>query len=108
MLENKKNTQLCGCFSARAMRCCYVVPTELLLLYAINSHLSTFLTKKIKGVNKPPCMRVGTKPTINNLAVEFATLLSIICDKNTFVNTFSKKIKASVFYTLAIVGLTIP
>ena len=32
----------------------------------------------------------------------------IICDKNTFVNTFSKKIKASVFYTLAIVGLTIP
>ena len=55
-----------------------------------NAFVNTF-SKKIKGVNNPPCMRVGTKPTINNLAVEFATLLSIICNKNTFVNTFSKK-----------------
>ena len=64
-----------------------------LSLYAIVSHLSTFLTKKIKGVNKPPCMRVGTKPTINNLAVEFATLLSIICNKNAFVNENKDSLK---------------
>ena len=38
-------------------------------------------------------MRVGTKPTINNLAVEFATLLSIICNKNTFVNENKDSLK---------------
>ena len=38
-------------------------------------------------------MRVGTKPTINNLAVEFATLLSIICNKNAFVNENKDSLK---------------